>query len=93
MFSAVREELIAGCNKLLSRDCALGLSGNEFRVVFPDQFHELAREGVKLSEQITIARFEAFSFATILKKGKVHWAPPSARGASRSQRFRRLLGI
>jgi hypothetical protein len=92
MFSAVSEELIARFNKLLSSGCALGLSGDEFRVVFPDQFHKLARERVKPSEQMTIAGFEAFSFGAIMKKGKVHLAPPSARGVSRSQRFRRLLG-
>jgi hypothetical protein len=72
MFSAVGKKAIVRFNKLLSGYCALGLNGDEFRMVFPDQLHEFVREDGKPADQIPIASFEALSFGAILK-GKIHW--------------------
>ena len=90
MFSAVSNKLIVRLNNLLSRDGALGLNDEEFRMVFPDQLHEFVREDGKPADQIPIAGFEAFSFGAIVKV-TVHWGSPMCK---RSQPvFRRLLDI
>ena len=72
MFSAVSNKPIVRFNNLLSCDCALGLHGHKFPMVFPDQLHEFVREDGKPADQIPVAGFEAFSVGAIVKV-TVHW--------------------